>query len=808
MPRRFPFALSLLLIASSTTLGAENEQRISKDSARGIAFFETRIRPVLVTHCYKCHSQDAGKDKGGLQLDSRAAMHKGGDSGPAVVPGDPGASILLEALAYETLRMPPSKKLPDEVIADFRKWIEMGAPDPRDGTTTVKKPAYAPSADLWCLKPGKQPEIPAVKDAAWPRGDIDRFILAALEDKGLRPVADAEPAALLRRVFFDLTGLPPSPQQVEAFLRDPSPVALAQVVDQLLDSPQFGERWGRHWLDVARYAESNGKDRDALYPHAWRYRNYVIDAFNKDKPYNQFIQEQVAGDLLPASKDEKEEHLIATGFLALGPKSLTQRGEKFTMDLVDDQIDTTARAVLALTVGCARCHDHKFDPIPTKDYYSLASIFRSTTTYYGSRNKNNSNLLALGMKGSKGARPVPAGVNVKQLQRQARQARQELKRVQQGKASNKQKQIAALKRKIRDFQQQIKNANQGTPTSGRFAMGVGEGKPVDGTVLLRGEIGKNGEPAPRGFLSAVTLDRSFAIPADQSGRFQLGQWLTDPSNPLTARVAVNRLWHHLLGRGLVRTVDNFGHNGEKPSHPELLDYLAEEFIRQGWSMKKMIRTIVLTHTYQLGSYHDDKNYAVDPDNTLLWRHPLRRLDAESIRDATLAVSGKLDLNRPEKSVVAQIGYGEVGRGINTKPLEAEFNHRSVYLPILRTLVPEILRTFDFPEPSLVVGERSVTTVPTQALYLMNSPFIIANAKSLAERLQKESGEDLRRIDLAYLRCFARPATEREQQLAQEFLSRCQERLQATKGNPQETRQLAWTSYCQALLASAEFRYVR
>jgi hypothetical protein len=364
----------------------------TKPDAAGIEFFERNIRPVLADKCYQCHSVDAEKIKGGLVLDTREAILRGGDNGPAVVPGNIKASLLIEAIRYENkdFAMPPKKsggKLPDNVIKDFEKWVQMGAPDPRDGTVKVarKEEAWKAAKDWWAWQAPRKASVPEVKDTPWPKTDIDRFLLAALESKGMKPVEDADKPTLLRRVFFDLTGLPPSLHDIEEFLKDSSPGAFSKVVDQLLASPRFGEKWGRHWLDVARYAESTGKDVNLAFPHAWRYRDYVIAAFNQDKPYDQFLREQLAGDLLPATNDkQRAEQLVATGFLAMGPKSVNQANPRqFALDLADEQIDTVSQALLGVTAACARCHDHKFDPISQREYYGLAGIFLSTDTRYG-----------------------------------------------------------------------------------------------------------------------------------------------------------------------------------------------------------------------------------------------------------------------------------------------------------------------------------------------------------------------------------------------------------------------------------------
>jgi hypothetical protein len=842
MPQRFATTLVALTVLAGSAFAQEAVKPTDKQAA-GIAFFEKKIRPVLVAKCYKCHSKASGKAEGGLLLDTKVGIRKGGDSTHAVVPGNLKASLLWDSLNYTDLEMPPDKPLSAGVIADFRKWIEMGAPDPRDGGKPVKGPA---SNDLWSLKPIFNPKPPAVKNTAWSHDDIDRFVLAKLEAAGLKPVADADKQTLLRRISFDLVGLPPTPAEIKAFLADDSPKAYEAAVDRLLQSPGFGERWGRHWLDVVRFAESNGKDRDKLFPHAWRYRRYVIESYNADKPFDRFITEQLAGDLLPADNDSHRDQLrTATGMLAIGPKPLSARA-RLQMDLIDDQIDVTSRAVLGMTAACARCHDHKFDPIPTHDYYALAGIFRSTETLYGgglSQKKGAGgiapDLQPLGsaeeMKTARVHLTKLAGMN-----KQLVAARKKLTALQKGKGKKKakgkkkQKQtkpepqakpdqpatekpadekpkpnpIAAMQQQIKKLQQQVAALNKQAPPPLQYAMAVREAKKFsDVKVHIRGEAKKLGEAAPRGFLSAVKLDKTIAVDRKTSGRLELAQWLTDSSNPLTARVAVNRIWHHLFGRGFVGTVDNFGTSGEKPTHPQLLDHLSQRFIDGGWSTKSLVRTIVLSRTYRLGGLHDAASHAKDPANELLWRSSRRRLDVEALRDAMLAASGKLDLAPPERSRVAEIGNGEVGRGINTKPLEREFLHRTVYMPILRTSLVEMLALFDFPEPSIVVGRRDVTTVPTQALYFMNSPLVIKHAEGVAQRAIATGNDNAARVQQAYQLVLARTPNQAETARVVAFVSQTADKLKATETDADKRELAAWTACCQALFASAEFRYV-
>jgi hypothetical protein len=725
----------LIFLTGAGLLLAAARLQAAETNAKDVEFFENKIRPVLAARCYECHSAKAAKVKGGLLLDTRDGIRKGGEKGPAVVPGNVADSLLIQAIRHDELKMPPKSKLSDAVVADFVQWVTMGAPDPRgSGAASASKRMTPEEArDFWSFRPLRKAEPPAVKHASWPRGDIDRFVLAKLEENGLRPVADADRRALIRRVYFDLIGLPPAPEEVEAFVNDRSPTAFETIVDRLLDSPHFGERWSRHWLDLARYAESNGNADNTPFPQAWRYRDYVLAAFNKDKPYDQFIREQVAGDLFPA-KDAKErdEFLTATGFLALTSKPRAQNNPDYRMDLIADQIDVTARSVLGLSVMCARCHDHKFDPIAQKEYYALAGIFESTDMLFGAGGKKG------GGKKNGGA----GGLH--------------------------------------------------TLSDSAQVMGVKEGRPIDTALCIRGESRNRGEKVPRGFLTVATAGAAPSINRSGSGRLELAQWLTHADNPLTARVAVNRMWMHLFGRGLVNSPDNFGALGEKPSHPQLLDYLAGKFIANGWSRKQLIRSLVLSRAYQLSSAANEKGDKIDPDNVLRWRMSPRRLEAEAIRDAILVVSGKLDRTPPQGSLAQATPKGKK-QNYTLK----ESNVRSVYLGMVRGApLSETLALFDMASPNLVVAQREVTTVPAQSLFLMNSPWVIEQSRHFAQRLLTDSAlDDAGRVDRAYRLALSRPAADAERARALAYVQRL--------GGEEK----AWASFCQALLASAEFRYV-
>lgn len=804
----------------------------------GLELFEKKIRPALIQHCYECHAEDSDDIGGELLLDSRDAVLAGGETGPAIVSGKPGDSLLMRAIEYRDLEMPPDEKLPDDVIANFRRWISMGAPDPRSQATAVAEDNVTETAvELWSLTPITDPDVPEIT-SAWPRIDADRFILGKLSQQGIEPNPDADPATLLRRVHFDLVGLPPSPTEVAEFISDPSDEHLAEVVDRLLSSSQFGERWGRHWLDIARYGESAGSSRDVLMPYAWRYRDYVIDSVNDDVPFDRFVTEQVAGDLLAAeSPRDSGRHTIATGLLAIGSKSLN--GGNLTYDVIDDQIDVISKSILGMTVSCARCHDHKFDPIPTADYYALAGIFLSTDTRYGGGTKRPKNAkeksnvyLTLGQPVDEATAKAyqQARTRVDQLTKQVASSTKRVKAlaadipgdyrddiekpIADELTDDEAKQIRqyqSAKRILQQRQSDHAAASKELGPEPDYVIGVQEaGKITDASILIRGEKGQPGDTAPRGFLSAVNeLTDLQPIDSDESGRRQLARWLVHPENPLTPRVAVNRIWQHLMGSGIVATVDNFGLSGLPPSHPELLDHLAHRFVHtHAWSSKAMIRELVLSRTYRQSSEMNETAYMADPDDRLRWRMPRRRLEAEQLRDAMLAVSGLLQLDRMPGSLVMKIGEGEVGRNIDTSVLEAPMNHRSVYLPIIRGIIPEQLRIFDFPEPSNVQGARDSNTTPTQSLFLMNSDFAIRVARSFADQLLTDSSltSDSERVRAAHMRCFGVPPSEQETARVSEFVSRLQAG-RSGKHKAQDPIQLAWTAYCQTLIASARFRFV-
>jgi hypothetical protein len=686
---------------------------------------------------------------------------------------------------------------------------------------------------FWAFQPVREVEPPEVENKDWPRRAIDRFILAKLEEKRVTPSPDASQLILLRRLTFDLIGLPPTPEDMEAFQADGSPVAVERVVDRLLGSKQFGERWGRHWLDVARYADSNGSDENFTYYDAWRFRNYVIDAFNKDKPFDQFVREQIAGDLLPsAGQKQRDEQITATGFLVLGPKVIGDDDkEQLRMDVIDEQIDTVGKAFLGLSLGCARCHDHKFDPVPTRDYYALAGIFGSTETVHGNllhrRDLSGWNLRPLGPDGDRLYREWKAyDEKVDSLKKKQEQSKSELaslkKKVEaaakeaaaatsaakQPRAENiEANKISELEQTLKSLAAEIKQLSEKPPLKPPLAMAVFDRDAIaDARICVRGDMHQQGDVVPRGFIQVANYGRHSNFSAGQSGRLELAEWLVDPRNPLTARVMANRIWHHLFGMGLVRTVDDFGRQGERPSHPELLDYLAARFMAMDWSCKKLIREIVLSRVYQLSSEHSEEAYRVDPENRLLWRMNRRRLEVEALRDSVLAISGQLDAS-PAESVVANLP--DQATGVGDKPRKPFPSvRRTVYLPVIRNDLRPEFQILDFADPQTVSGRRNLTSVAPQSLFLMNSQLLRDSARSLAERLSKRAGslDEKEFVREACREILGRSPTAGEIQFSIEYLAECSKEISGDSKD-QQSKATALADLCQALMCSSQFLYV-
>ncbi|WP_395749998.1 DUF1549 and DUF1553 domain-containing protein [Prosthecobacter sp.] len=678
-----------------------------------------------------------------------------------------------------------------------------------------------PAEPLWSLKPFARQPLPQVQQRDWPRSRVDHFILARLEQARLQPNADAVALTLLRRVYFDLIGLPPPLEVVESFEMSQLPA----VVDGLLASPEFGARWGRHWLDVARYAETSGNTRNMAYVLAWRYRNYVVRAFNRDTPFDEFIREQIAGDLLPPAQDavRRDDQLLATGFLNIGVKSLGESDLMlYDMNVADDQIDATCHAFLALSANCARCHDHKFDPIPTADYHALAGIFRSTQNLSGVETNNvkkEADAMPLGRDGVKLLQAVKQHEkDVADMQKDYAEVakkrntmREELVKAGINPAAKppaqmppamaeKMTTLSVLEKDVSEWQKKLAEKQKNAPAPPPLGMSVREAEtPIDCPVFDKGEVKKPLAPVKRGVLSAIPVKLA-PIGPKESGRRQLADWLASPENPLTARVIVNRVWLHLFGRGLVDSPDDFGRMGSKPSHPELLDDLAARFVREGWSIKTLIRELVLSRTYQLSSStRSDLALAQDPSNLLLWRANRKRLEAEPLRDAILTLGGTLNLTPREGSPVADKAQAitpqgrEVGRKHFLNDLKDDTTHRSIYLPIVRGAQMPMMQCFNAADPGLVIGGRSASITPVQSLLLMNSDQVMRQAESFAQRLSGQSAEE--KIANAWKMACCRAPTTEEREMMKGFL--------VSAGDTPN----GWAQLCHALMQSGEFQTV-
>ena len=924
----------------------------------GIEFFESNIRPVFAKHCYECHSANAKSVKAGLLLDRKAGWEMGGESGAVIVPGKPEESILMTAIRFDNndIKMPKAGKLPDRMIQDFEKWIRMGAPDPRDEPLDAKFVQTGPKSmsleearKFWSFQPLKDHETPKTRNASWAKVDLDQFVLNKLEEKNLKPAEPADKATLLRRIFFDLIGLPPTPEQIDAFMEDPSEEALVKTIDELLDTSQYAERWGRHWLDVARYADTTGGGRNLQFPNAYRYKDWVLASYREDKPIDHFIRQQIAGDLLPADSDEEyNDNMIGTTFLALGPHNYELQDKALLrMEIVDEQLAAVSRAFLGMTIGCARCHDHPFDPLPTSEYYSMAGIFRSTNS---SRPGNVANFIERDLRDPHEAERKKHDAEAKVMADQLKQMEAQLKELNGGKVPapkpDSTKSLDPMKVDgivVDDTDATfegtwVKSTHSGTyvgegyrhdsgqskgqtvtwkatiPNSGAYEVQISwtsgsnrspnvpvtvftdlddkvlqinqlQRPPIDGTffslgkyhfevgewdvvkintagttgvvvidairllpegsdtnslppiaqkpkskepekeefeakkkdlkkaiaalnkdieahkkseppkapktmsveehneagdwhIHVRGGIRNLGPVVKRGFIAAATpVGKSTKpnIPKGSSGRLELAHWVTSPDNPLTARVYVNRVWHQLFGRGIVPTNDNFGEMGQRPTHPELLDHLTSDFIKNGWSTKKLIRKILLSSTYQMSSLVSEQTLAADPENELFSRQNRRRLEVEAIQDAILVASGKLNTT------------------------SADTKARALYEKLDRNRIPEMWDIFDFPNPNLVSGVRNSSTVPTQALFLMNDAFVIREAENAARKLLQNKDLSVEeRLNLAYKTTLGRKPEQAEKSLALDYL----EQHHNGKDDPE-----AWAGILHSLYACVDFRYL-
>lgn len=790
-----------LLWVPFVALGAERD-----------AFFRERVEPLLKRHCYECHSH-SGKIKGGLALDSRSGWQSGGDSGPALVPGSPETSRLIEAVRYTNpdVEMPPKAKLPASEISVLEEWVKQGAHDPRESAITKKN-----SVDLetgrkhWAYQPIRDSAPPDVRKAAWTINEVDTFILAKQEAAGLQPGPDAEAHAWLRRVSFDLTGLPPTESDIAAFVTDPSPKAHERVVDRLLASRAYGERWARHWLDIVGYAEQIGTEGKVFAEHAWRYRDYLVDSFNHDKPFNRFIREQLAGDLLPAqTPHERRENLIATGFILLGDVDINAIDKlKMAHDFVDSQVTKVGTAFLGMTLGCVRCHDHKFDAIGQQDYYALAGMFRSTKTFFQTRHGIWSNIHRVPLPEME--RDQSLVQSHEQKLAEWRQEKQKLdsesKALGETTDAETKKRLDQLKKEITALDLRIAHGEYFHPGKPQ-AIAVQDGeKPADMRITIRGNPYALGDIVPRGLVRVAMWGAQPEIPEGQSGRLQLADWIADIRNPLTARVAVNRVWQKLFGEGLVRSVDYFGTRGDVPTHPDLLDHLAHRFMKDGWSQKKLIRTLALSRTYRLAS---NSPHPSDSENKLLTRMNRQRLDAESIRDAMLVASGRLTAPNGGPGLPLEFPENITGLPLKEKQdvhpqfsikkeRESQAVERTLYLPVVRTGTQlgsaRLLDVFDFPQPAQFTGKRNETTVPTQALYLLNATLIRDRSEDIAKTLLAASSNNENRVERLWLRILNRPVTAAEREDALTFLN--------SAGTTEDVP--AWTELARALFSTNEF----
>ncbi len=929
------YALCLLLGAafSGETLRADD----TLDDGQQLEFFEKQVRPLLVAKCYECHAGE--KIKGGLSVESRSRLIDGGDTAAAIVPGDPENSLLIEAVRYKNtdLQMPPKNPLQGSEIAILERWIANGASDPRpdeaaepissDTAGTATGMSIEAGHQFWSFQPVANPAIPSVSEPGWVRTPIDAFVLAKLESVGLQPAPPADRRTLIRRVTFDLIGLPPTPQEVDAFVHDPSSDAYDKLVQRLLASPHYGIRWGRHWLDVARYADSNGLDENLAFGNAWRYRDYVVDAFNDDKPFDRFLIEQLAGDLLPEASRETK---TATGFLVLGAKVLAEPDrEKLEMDSIDEQLDATGKAFLGMTFGCVRCHDHKFDPIKQTDYYALAAIFKSTKTFGDSntgaikhwnehsfatdqqraelkeidariakataaanafkastmakireaaRTKATDYLVAAtrfeptasltevaAVAGPMGLHPRilhhcrlhlhyhpddPLFDHWHQLSSSSEAIEQHYRKLfgdaEAALAAAREKDPAAQKiddecldlaraaiydlsgflavppqpefafdqQQLAEYDRLMEHARiiESNAPDEDSAMGVTDSAVKSSLPIhIRGSHLNFGDLVDREFPEVMRTSTVRPIfPSNQSGRLQLAQWMASTQHPLTARVYANRIWRWHFGQGLVKTTENFGALGDRPSHPELLDWLARYLMQSSWLTKKLHRLILGSNAYQMASSGDQQNaQPLDPENRLLWRFPIQRLDAEQIRDSMLVVAGRLD----------QSPVG--GKTIPLRNRQFVFNHtsvdhtkydslrRAIYLPVVRNNLYAFFSQFDFPDPTMPTGDRASTVVAPQSLLLMNSNLVMDSADAFANQLLVSTIDHSERVDVAYQQALGRNATENEKERAINFVQGLTSRsLTGSVSVDPAAEQRAWAMFCQSLFASNEFVYVR
>ena len=764
---RLTLPITILVFLTATHLRAED---------RSLEFFEEKIRPLLAERCYSCHSADAEELEAGLYLDRREGLVKGGDSGAAIVPGSPDTSLLIRAVRYEENEMPPDRKLSDEEINALEKWVEMGAPWPAEEVSqaVVVSSGYDWNKfrnEHWSFRPLSKPDLPAIKASDWAQNEIDLLIQAGHESNGLKTAQPASPVIMVRRIYFDLIGIPPTPEQVDEFQQameaDPNS-AVSSLVDELLMSPHYGERWGRHWLDVARYSDGHGGFLDnRSHPHAWRYRDWVVAAFNEDLPYDEFVRLQIAGDILKG-----HEAVVATGFFALGPTYQSDGGDPDSVaqansETLDDRMDTMSRGLLGLTVSCARCHDHKFDPIPQADYYSLAAIF------------NNSNVREAPLAPEEEVRTFHQHQeNIKSTENRIKEKREAAKKEERELSPEESAELES-------WEQELKQLRESAPAPFATAHALHDSGNGNMRIALRGNPRRHGDEVPRRFLEILTEVDARPEFQEGSGRLELSQAISSPENPLTARVIVNRIWMHHFGKAIVRSPSNFGVLGDLPTHPELLDYLAITLIESGWSIKALHRHIMNSATYQMSSSHDEQNFGIDGDNQFVWRMNPRRMDVEVWRDSLLSVTDEIDLS---------IGGAPFDNLANT-------NRRTLYAKVSRNgdvfASDTFLRLFYFPLMRATVAKRPFSVVPQQFLFMMNSQFMIDRAQALANRLEQASTDREEQIQLAYRLLFNREANPEEMKLGQAFIAE------------QESFELKpLVQYAQVLLSSNEFMFIR
>jgi hypothetical protein len=818
-----------VIVAGMTCLVSAGEfaRAESSPSSTEAEFYDTKVRPILEAHCYSCHGGLDGKAvKSNFNLSTRDGLLKGGDVGPAVSLEQPGESQLIKAINYQELQMPPKGKLAQSQIDVLTEWVKKGAPwSEKAGLVvrTMSPPVDDRARSFWSFQPVKRPDVPTVRRSEWVRTPVDAFVEARLESAGLEPARAAVKTALLRRVYYDLIGLPPSVEDAKAFQDDKSPEAYEKVVDRLLDAPQYGERWARHWLDLVRYGETDSFEFDQAKPDVWRYRDYVIRSLNEDKPYDQFIREQLAGDELESATTDG---IIATGYYRLGPTDSGAADKlQAAFDELDDIVATTGQVFLGLSVNCARCHDHKIDPFPTKDYYRLLAFFR------GIQRGGRDSFRHIDLPGEKGASDEEIAAYEKRLETLGA----EIASIEESVVpylQNAEREDFKEKGKRPDivrahFPTDVSNKTlaryevlvhersvmrESPPSKFARALCVNEEGPNPPAthILLRGNPRAEGEQVQPGFPSVID-EKDPTIPSAGYGsktagrRKVLADWIASSANPLTARVIVNRLWQYHFGRGLVRTASDFGYGGKPPTHPELLDWLASELVDNGWRLKRVHKLIVMSSTYQMSSLPSATALAKDPENDLMWRFDLRRLEAEELRDSVLAICGNLNLKMggpsiyPKISDVVLAGQSRPGSGWNKSEPEEQVR-RSVYIHIKRSLVLPLMAAFDAADTDASCPARFATTQPTQALAMLNSDFLNEQARMFADDLKKHAPDDRAQVRLALFRVTQREPADAEINRGTELLAK----LRTERGLSSDA---ALKYFCLLALNTNEFMYL-